>query len=80
MGKTAFGIGMEKEHFRAIFAKTSNALAYYDAINDIFLQENAYNDFCLKNQRRSMEDVLKKLAAKGVQVPIQKKTFFPLRR
>ena len=31
-------------------------------------QENAFQDFCLKNQqqqRRSMEDVLKKLAAKG---------------
>ena len=27
----------------------------------------AYQDFCLKNQRRSMEDVLKKLAAKGIQ-------------
>jgi hypothetical protein len=29
------------------------------------MQDSAFQEFCLKTQRRSMEEVLKKLAAKG---------------
>ena len=53
---------MEKEAAGGPFKKKITSISS-------FQQESAaaYQDFCLKNQRRSMEDVLKKLAAKGMQ-------------